>query len=89
LAWSIELTATAEKQLKKLDRKWQGIILDYMEDEIAVLTDPRSRGKGLVGDRKGIWRYRVGDYRILCQIMDAELVIVAVTIRHRKDAYGD
>jgi mRNA interferase RelE/StbE len=89
LAWNVELTATAEKQLKKLDRKWQGIILDYLEDEIAGLSDPRSRGKALVGDRKGIWRYRVGDYRILCQIMDTELVIVAVTIRHRKDVYGD
>ena len=89
MAWNVELTATAEKQLKKLDRKWQGIILDYLEDEIAGLSDPRSRGKGLAGDRKDIWRYRVGDYRILCQILDAELVIVAVTIRHRKDAYRD
>lgn len=89
MAWNVELTATAEKQLKKLDRKWQGIILDYLEDEIASLSDPRSRGKGLVGDRKGIWRYRVGDYRILCQILDPELVIVAVTIRHRKDVCGD
>jgi mRNA interferase RelE/StbE len=89
LAWNVELTATAEKQLKKLDRKWRGIILDYLEDEIASLSDPRSRGKGLVGDKKGIWRYRVGDYRIPCQILDAELLIVAVTIRHRKDVYGD
>jgi mRNA interferase RelE/StbE len=89
LAWNVELTATTEKQLKKLDRKWRGIILDYLEDEIASLSDPRSRGKGLVGDRKGIWRYRVGDYRIPCQILDAELLIVAVTIRHRKDVYGD
>ncbi|MFP4409127.1 MAG: type II toxin-antitoxin system RelE family toxin [Alkalispirochaetaceae bacterium] len=89
MAWTIELTATAEKQLKKLDRKGQGFILDYLEDEVAGLSDPRSRGKGLVGDRKGIWRYRVGDYRILCQIIDAELVIVAVTIRHRRDVYGD
>ena len=89
MAWNVELTATAEKQLKKLDRKWQGIILDYLEDEIAGLSDPRSRGKGLAGDRKDIWRYRVGDYLILCQILDAELVIVAVTIRHRKDAYRD
>ena len=89
MAWNVELTETAEKQLKKLDRKWQGIILDDLEDEIAGLSDPRSRGKGLVGDRKGIWRYRVGDCRILCQILDTELVIVAVTIRHRKDVYGD
>ena len=89
MAWSVELTATAEKQLKKLDGKWRGIILDYLEDEIATLTDPRSRGKGLVGDKKGIWRYRVGDYRNLCQILDAELVILAVTIGHRRDVYED
>lgn len=56
------------KKLKKPDRKRQGIILDYLEDEIASLSDPRNRGKGLVGDKKGIWRYRMGDYRILCQI---------------------
>lgn len=89
MAWNVEFSATAEKQLKKLDRKWQRIILDYLEDEIAGRSDPRSRGKGLVGDRKGIWRYRAGDYRILCRILDAELVIIAVTIRHRKDVYED
>lgn len=89
MVWSVEFTATAEKQLKKIDRKWQGIILDYLEDEIAGLNNPRSRGKGLAGDKKGIWRYRVGDYRILCQILDAELVILAVTIGHRKDVYED
>ena len=89
MVWSVEFTATAEKQLKKIDRKWQGVILDYLEDEIAGLNNPRSRGKGLAGDKKGIWRYRVGDYRILCQILDAELVILAVTIGHRKDVYED
>jgi mRNA interferase RelE/StbE len=87
LAWSVELTATAEKQLKKLDRKWQALILDYLEDEVAPLEDPRVRGKGLTGDKKGLWRYRVGDYRILCEIFDNELLIIAVTIRHRKDVY--
>lgn len=55
MAWNVELTATAEKQLKKLDPKWQRIILDYLEDEIAGLSDPRSRGKGLVGDRKDVY----------------------------------
>jgi len=89
LAWNVELTATAQKQLKKLDRKWQAAILDYLEDEIAPLDDPRSRGKALMGDKKGIWRYRVGDYRVLCKIMDSELVIAAITIGHRKDVYDD
>lgn len=89
MAWNVELTATAQKQLKKLDRKWQAAILDYLEDEIAPLDDPRSRGKALMGDKKGIWRYRVGDYRVLCKIMDSELVIAAITIGHRKDVYDD
>lgn len=89
MAWSVELTATAEKQLKKLDRKWQALILDYLEDEIAPLANPRTRGKALGGDKKGLWRYRVGDYRILCQILNAKVLIVVVTIAHRKKAYKD
>jgi len=64
-------------------------ILDYLEDEIAVLDDPRSRGKPLSRDKKGLWRYRVGDYRILCQILDDELVIVALTIGHLKNVYNN
>ena len=87
MAWSIEFTATAEKQLLKLDKPWQALIVDYLEDEVAQLADPRLKGKALVGDKKGLWRYRVGDYRILCQLLDSELVIVAVTIGHRKDVY--
>ena len=87
MAWSVELSATAEKQLRKLDRQWQATILDYLEDEVASLADPRTKGKGLVGDRKGLWRYRVGDYRVICQLLDADLIILAVLIGHRKDVY--
>ena len=87
MAWNVELSATAEKQLRKLDRQWQAMILDFLEDEVAPMPDPRSKGKALVGDKKGLWRYRVGDFRILCQIQDAELVILAVVIGHRKDVY--
>lgn len=85
MAWSVEFTATAEKELIKLDRPWQTLIVDYLEDEVAVRADPRLKGKALVGDKKGLWRYRVGDYRILCQILDNVLVIVVVTIGHRKE----
>ena len=88
MAWSVEITATAEKQVLKLDRPRQKLIVDYLEDEVTPLTDPRLKGKALVGDKKGLWRYRVGDYRILCQLLEGELVIVAVTIGHRKDVYN-
>jgi len=89
LAWNVDFTDTAKKQLRKLDRQWQSRILDYLEDEIAILDDPKSRGKALVGDKKGLWRYRVGNYRIICDISDEDFVILAVTIGHRKNIYHD
>lgn len=87
MAWNVELIDTAKRQLAKLDRKWQAVILDDLEDEIAPLDDPRSRGKSLVGDRKGLWRYRVGDYRILCELQHNDLIVLVVTIGHRCEVY--
>jgi mRNA interferase RelE/StbE len=87
MVWKVEFLESAKRELKKLDKRWQLAILDYLEDEIAGLENPRSRGKSLVGDKQGLWRYRVADYRIVCEIQDAELVIVAVTIGHRKNVY--
>lgn len=87
MGWNVEFLATAKRELKKLDNRWQLAILDYLEDEIASIDNPRSRGKSLVGDKQGLWRYRVGDYRIVCEIRDSELLIVAITIGHRKNVY--
>jgi mRNA interferase RelE/StbE len=87
MLWKVEFLESAKRELKKLDKRWQLAILDYLEDEISVLENPRSRGKALVGDKQGLWRYRVADYRIVCEIHDTELVIVAVTIGHRKNVY--
>jgi mRNA interferase RelE/StbE len=85
--WKIEFLATATRQLRKIDKRWQSSILDYLEDEIAILEDPRTRGKALHGEKRGLWRYRVGNYRIICEILDDQLVIAAITIGHRKDVY--
>lgn len=79
-------TAFALKQLKKLDKQVSSRILDYM-DEVAKLENPRERGKMLVGNLIGFWRYRVGDYRVLCKIKDNELVITVVNIGHRREVY--
>lgn len=76
----------ARKQLRKLDNSVKSKILDYM-DEVAALADPRSRGKMLVGNLAGFWRYRVGDYRILCRVQDKDLVIAVVNVGHRKEVY--
>ena len=86
MACEVEYTATALRQLRKLDRATARRIVDYLDD-VARLDDPRSRCKALVGDRSGIWRYRVGDYRILCELVDAELLIVALEFGHRGAIY--
>ena len=82
----IEYTETARKQLKKLDKTMQKRILDYM-DEVALLENPRSRGKALVENMRGLWRYRVGDYRVICEIQELRIIISVLKIGHRKNIY--
>jgi len=61
--------------------------IDYLEDEISALDDPRTRGKALVGDKRGLFRYRAGDCRIICDIQDGHLIIAAIFIEHKKGIY--
>ena len=75
-----------KKQLTKLDNSAKRRILDYMDD-VARLKNPRERGKMLIGNMPGLWRYRVGDYRILCKIRDEELVVTVVGVGHRREVY--
>ena len=74
------------EELKKLDKPIQKRIKDYM-DEVAKLEDPRSRGKILVENLSGLWRYRVGDIRVVCEIKDAEILITVLRIADRKEKY--
>jgi mRNA interferase RelE/StbE len=85
--WSVEFTNTAKRQLKRIDQQWQRAILDYLEDQIAALPDPRLRGKALVGDKQGLWRYRIGDYRVICALEEKRLVILVLHAGHRKEVY--
>ena len=73
----------SEEALKSLKK----LIISYM-DKMALLEEPRSRGKALSANLRGFWRYRVGDYRILCQIQDEKLIICVVDIDHRKNIYN-
>lgn len=82
----VSYSETALKQLKKLDKKTISQIVDYM-DEISTLSDPKQRGKALVGNLSGLWRYRVGDYRIICSISLKEILITVLKIGHRKEVY--
>ena len=83
---TVDYLPEAEKQLAKLDKYIQKRIKKYM-DEVAKLEDPRSRGKGLLSNLSGLWRYRIGDFRIICQIKDAQLVVTVVRIGDRKEIY--
>ena len=85
---TVVFSANALKQLKKLDKPTSSRIVAYMA-EVSKLKNPRERGKMLVGNLLGFWRYRVGDYRILCRIKDDELVIAVVEVGHRREVYDN
>jgi mRNA interferase RelE/StbE len=87
LAWTIEYDQAALDQLKKFDRSVQRRIVDYMDQRIALGDNPRSHGHALTGRLSNLWRYRVGDYRIVCRIEDERLVVLVVGIGHRRDIY--
>ena len=87
MVWKIEYVRSAEKQLGRLDRTWQRRILDFMDNDIGLLDDPRQRGKVLVGNRGGFWRYRVGDYRVICSIDGSIRIILVLKVSHRRDVY--
>jgi mRNA interferase RelE/StbE len=87
LVWTIEYTDTVKTQLRKLDRQIAKRILDYMDERIVTRDDPRSAGKALVGPLGGLWRYRVGDYRVICKIQDGTLRVLVVQLGNRKDVY--
>lgn len=82
----IEYAPAASKQFARLDKPIQMQIKKYMS-EIAILDNPRARGKGLTSNLSGLWRYRVGDYRILCRIRDDKLIITVIEIEHRSMVY--
>ena len=87
MTWTIEYTRTAETQLRKLDRQVARRILDYLDDKIAPLENPRTRGKGLSGSLGELRRYRIGDYRVLCEIQDNVMRILVVEAGHRRQIY--
>jgi mRNA interferase RelE/StbE len=88
LVWTIKYTETSQRQLKKLDRSVALCVLDYVDERIATLEDPRSQGKNLVGPKMGsYWRYRVGDVRVICHLQDQVLLILVIEMGHRREVY--
>ncbi|TNJ36738.1 MULTISPECIES: type II toxin-antitoxin system RelE family toxin [Prosthecochloris] len=85
MVWTIEFAATAENELSKLDKSAAKRILKFLKERVA--TDPRSSGKALRGDYARLWRYRIGDYRVICEIRDQTVSVLVVRIGHRKEVY--
>jgi mRNA interferase RelE/StbE len=88
LAWTIEYTESARRQLRKLDRQIARSILDFMDERISGEHNPRDTGKALTGNLLGaFWRYRIGDFRIICNIHDEKLCVLVVQIGNRREVY--
>ena len=88
MAWQVELSSEADRELKKLDPQHARRILEFLHKRVARLDDPRSIGAALQGSRLGeFWRYRVGPYRVICKIEDDRLIVLVLRIGHRRDIY--
>ena len=86
MTWTIKYTAAAEREIRKLDKQTALRIVEYM-DAFERLDDPRQRGKSLAGNLAGFWRYRIGDYRMLCRIREEELCVLVVAVGHGGDIH--
>lgn len=87
--WAVEWDDRARKELRKLDYSIQKEILHYLRTRVAGSEDPCSFGKALTGNKAGLWRYRVGDYRLVCKIEDHIFVVLVLGVGHRKEVYED
>ncbi|MGG1943737.1 type II toxin-antitoxin system RelE/ParE family toxin [Trinickia sp. NRRL B-1857] len=88
MAWRIEISQTAEKQLGKLDRAVARRIVIFLRERVSALDDPRSIGEALKGSELGeFWKYRVGDWRLICQIEDSRITIEVLRLGNRREVY--
>jgi mRNA interferase RelE/StbE len=87
LAWTIDYLTSAKRELRKLDRQAANRIIDYLDNRVALLENPRSLGIALTDSKEQLWRYRIGDYRVICEIHDARLIVLVVRIGYRSEVY--
>jgi mRNA interferase RelE/StbE len=88
MAYSVELSGSADRELGKLDRQHRKRILKFLHERVGKLEDPRSVGEALHGSQLGeFWKYRVGDYRLIAKIEDGRLLVLVLRVGHRKEIY--
>ena len=85
MSYYVETTPRFDKEFKKLDKYTQQMIKSWIGKNLQNCENPRAHGKGLNANKSGQWRYRIGDYRLLCLIQDQELIILALTVGHRRE----
>lgn len=88
LSYEILTTVRFDKEFKKLDRYTQRMIKSWIRKHLLGCENPRNFGKSLTANRSGQWRYRIGDYRLICEIDDGKLVILALSVGHRREVYN-
>ncbi|MDO8585820.1 MAG: type II toxin-antitoxin system RelE/ParE family toxin [Armatimonadota bacterium] len=87
MAWTVEWDERAVREAKKLGQEARRRIVTFLRERIATEEDPRRIGKPLLAERAGLWRYRVGDYRVVCRIEDARVVVLVLAVGHRSRVY--
>jgi mRNA interferase RelE/StbE len=87
MAWQIDFDPAAERELNKLDKPVRHRILKFLCERVGKLDDPRRIGQRLQGSLSEFWKYRVGDYRLICSLEDARLVVLILSIGHRREVY--
>ena len=88
MQYRVELTDRVIKQLKKLDKHTSALIMGWIEKNLDGCENPRVHGKGLTANRTGQWRYRIGNYRLICEIKDEEVLILVLEVGHRREIYN-
>lgn len=87
IKYQVKYSERALKELKKMDKYTRQMIYSWIEKNLVGCENPREHGKALTANRQGQWRYRIGDYRLICQIEDDELIILALSVGHRREIY--
>lgn len=87
MTYKLLISDDVSKKIKKMDKHLALMLTREMKAKLDGLENPRSIGKALVGQYKGLWRYRIGAYRVICDIRDDELIVLAIDVGHRKNIY--
>lgn len=85
--YHVEYSKKVQKQIRKLDRLIQKLLFAWVDKYLEGTNNPREHGKGLTGNHANEWRYRIGDYRLICHIVDDKMIVLALEFGHRKDIY--